>query len=90
VNVLAIRWALKRKIGSSYAKAVLVDLAVQTDGKGLLVRTFEEIAHGTGMKVGTVRRKIRWLKSAGYIEVFRGAHCCSFRLRFDKADYELD
>lgn len=86
MNFLAVRWAMDRRMGNSYAKAVLIDIAGRADENGFLVSTLEEIAYGAAMKTDTVRRKIGWLKKAGFIKTYRGADCWAFRVQFDPPD----
>jgi pyocin large subunit-like protein len=89
MNSDAIEWARNQRLGDSCAKAVLVDLAGQADKSGFLVCALEEIAQSTCMSARTVQRKLRWLETAGFVGIYRGADCLAFQLRMDKS-FELD
>ena len=89
MNSDAMEWARNQRLGDSCAKAVLFDLAGQADKSGFLVCTLEEIAQSTCMSAWTVQRKLRWLKTAGFVGICRGSDCWAFKLRMDR-NFELD
>ncbi len=85
MNMLAVRWAMKRRLGDSYAKAVLVDLACEADEAGLVLFTLEKIARRTCMSVRTVKLKIRWLENMGFVRTAKFPDFWGLMLQLDSS-----
>lgn len=68
MSVRCITWAFDTRVGDHIAKAILVKLADNANDDGICWPKVKQISDQTEIPERTVKRKLAWLESEGFIE----------------------
>lgn len=67
MSVEAISWALKQKVGSSSAKALLIVMANMANEHGLCYPSQKYLSESVEQDIKTIQKNINYLRDAGFI-----------------------
>ena len=67
MNTKAVAWAANQEIGSTVAKLVLLQLALQVDGSFACLLSVRKLARAASSGQSTVRRSLKELEHGGFV-----------------------